>query len=111
MARTAPHARMSPWLPPSGGRNRTPDHLFSTNAASELPAATTTYCRPSSSYVIGPLLTGPGRRDAHKKSPVVALRAVNPADPPVKSTLPAVLRIPVRPPLSQRWLQRILPVL
>src|SRR5690348_4724129 len=83
------------------------------NAQIVSPAAATTYCVPSSSYVIGPLLTPDPRFACHSGAPVVAFSATRLFDPsPANTRFPAVLISPDRPPPdSHLWLQRILPVL
>src|SRR5689334_11909838 len=77
------------------------------------PAPTTQYCVPSSSYVIGPLLTSLPRFACHNGSPVSALSATKLFEgSPVKTRFPAVLRTPQRTAdPSHLWLHRTLPVL
>jgi hypothetical protein len=82
------------------------------NAQIMSPAATMTYCEPSSSYVIGPLVTPAFKRACHRASPVVAFSATRSFElPPQNNRLPAVVSRPERVPLaSHLWLHRTLPV-
>ena len=79
-------------------------------AVADAPDPTTTYCCPSSSKVMGALVTGP-KRVCHKGAPVAASSASSPPDPAVKRTLPAVVSRPDRTAdAGHLWLQRIAPV-
>src|SRR5262245_47072082 len=88
------------------------DHRI-TNAYKVSPAPTTTYCPPSSAYVIGPLLIEACSPACQIGVPFPASSATKLADAsPAKRTLPAVLSSPERTLLLpvHLWLQAILPV-
>src|SRR5579862_5402571 len=83
------------------------------NAYSVSPAPTTKYWMPSSSYVIGPLVIPVCSPACHSGVPVAGSSATRLFEvSPAKSSLPAVLNSPDRPPPlpGHLWLQRTLPV-
>src|SRR5688572_25741834 len=76
----APHVMTAVIEPHGAGALKPAEHernrlgyWLSTNATSLAPAPAITYCRPSSSYVIGPLVTLLPMRAFQSGSPVVAL--------------------------------------
>ena len=86
-------------------------YSFRTNENTAAPLATVTYCRPSSSYVMGAFVTAAPSFACQSGSPVAASSASMPPAPAVNNTLPAVVRMPAfAVPNGQRWLQRICPV-
>src|SRR5436309_5965900 len=92
--------------------------VTSVKAYSVSPAPTIRCCRPSSIHVDGPLLTPRGRRKCQRTLPSAGSYTTRlDPDPPVTSSLPAVVRMPEfpaapPPPRSlYSWDHLMLPVL
>src|SRR2546429_9434820 len=87
------------------------DFSGSAQANNAAPLATITYCRPSSSYVIGEFPTSP-MAECQSVAPLLVRSAITlRTASPVKVKPESVVRTPAAaPPPPRSWFQRIFPV-